>query len=208
MEPETDTQSVTFEQLAALDGLITSTIGETLYHLAAAVPVDRAIVELGSYRGKSTAYLAAGARSGHGAPVWAVDAWSEDVSEWRSSVADRLPSPLLEDFRRQLDSLGLNDRVTAVQSRTVDAARAYDGPPVELLYIDADHSKRAAVSDFMAWRRHLKATAAVVFDDYETDTNPGVAAAVSELQRRGRIVSVRKVADRLAICRPSPKGLL
>jgi predicted O-methyltransferase YrrM len=44
-----------------MDGLITHEIGETLARYSARVPAGEAIVELGSYKGMSTCYLA-GAR--------------------------------------------------------------------------------------------------------------------------------------------------
>ena len=100
-----------FEQLAELDGLISRDVGELLYSFAALVSADQAIVELGSYRGKSTCYLATGAALVNGAPVYAVDAWSEEVSAWRAAVLKALPSPAYEDFTAQLDKAGVRDGV-------------------------------------------------------------------------------------------------
>ena len=56
-----------FDELAELDGLIGRDVGELLYEYATAVESDCAIVELGSYRGKSTCYLATGAIAASGA---------------------------------------------------------------------------------------------------------------------------------------------
>jgi predicted O-methyltransferase YrrM len=192
-----------FDQLAELDGLISRDVGELLHNFAALVPSDQAIVELGSYRGKSTAYLATGAALDYKAPVYAVDAWSEEVSAWRAAVLSTLPSPAFDDFTAQLDKAGVRDGVRVLRSLTTLAADLYDGPPVGLLYIDGDHHREAVLADFRAWRRHLVADAVVIFDDYGVTKNPGVAEAVGDLEYLGELREVdRRMSDRLAIAYP------
>lgn len=191
---------LTFDELAELDGLISRDVGELLYSFAALVPSDQAIVELGSYRGKSTCYLATGAALDNGAPVYAVDAWSEEVSAWRAAVLKALPSPVYEDFTAQLDKAGVRDGVRIIRSLTTLAAELYDGPPVGLLYIDGDHSREAVLADFRAWRRHLAPNAVVVFDDFGVTKNPGVGLAVGDLESSGELIDVDKLkSERLAI---------
>jgi hypothetical protein len=199
-EGQTDVLST--DELAKLDGLIPAEVGEHLLKLAARVPGDQAIVELGSYRGKSTCYLATGARQGNGAHVYAVDAWSEEVSAWRHKVLERLPSPLYADFRAQLSKAGFSDEhVTAVKSLSTMAGDHYGGPPVGLLYIDGDHSMRAAMADLRAWRAHLTDDALVVFDDYAMTQNPGVKAAVGALLESGELADMQEVVARIAVCK-------
>jgi predicted O-methyltransferase YrrM len=193
---------LTLAELAELDGLISAEVGEHLLKLASRVPKGQAIVELGSYRGKSTCYLATGARQGTGAHVYAVDAWSEEVSAWRSAVLATLPSPVYEDFRAQLGKAGFSDEhVTAVKTLSTMAGDHYEGPKVGLLYIDGDHSMRAAVADFRAWRNHLADDAVVVYDDYAMTKNPGVKAAVEALKESGELTDVREVLARIAVCK-------
>lgn len=191
---------LTFDELAELDGLISRDVGELLYAFAALVSADQAIVELGSYRGKSTCYLATGAAIGNEAPVYAVDAWSEEVSAWRYAVLAQLPSPVFEDFTAQLDKTGVRDGVHIIRSLTTLAAELYDGPPVGLLYIDGDHSRDAVLADFRAWRHHLAPNAVVVFDDFGVTKNPGVSLAVGALEASGELTDVDKLkSERLAI---------
>jgi predicted O-methyltransferase YrrM len=197
---------LSLDELADLDGLIPREVGEHLLKLASRVPSDQAIVELGSYRGKSTCYLATGARQGNGAHVYAVDAWSEEVSAWRSKILDRLPSPLYADFRAQISKAGFSDQhVTAVKSLSTMAGDHYEGPPVGLLYIDGDHSKRAAIADLRAWRAHLTDDALVVFDDYAMTNNPGVKVAVEALTESGELADVQEVVSRIAVCKLGSK---
>jgi predicted O-methyltransferase YrrM len=189
-----------FDELAELDGLISRDVGELLHNFAALVPADQAIVELGSYRGKSTCYLATGAALDYHAPVYAVDAWSEEVSAWRAAVLSTLPSPAFEDFTAQLDKAGVSDGVHVIRSLTTLAAEMYDGPPVGLLYIDGDHSREAVLADFRAWRRHLAPNAVIIFDDFGVTKNPGVSLAVGDLEASGELIDIDKLkSERLAI---------
>lgn len=183
--------------LDRLDGLITPEVGAVLYALAREVPAELAIVELGSYKGSSTAYLAAGSRAGHGAPVYAVDAWSPGVTGDRYS-----PVATFAEFEAQLISVGLREHVHPVRGFTAQVAAAYSPRPlVGLLFVDADHSETGVLADVRAWHRHLAPGATVVLDDYGTPRNPGVAAALETLLTEGTLTDLVEVrAARLAVC--------
>jgi len=180
-----------------LSGLIDADQGDVLRRLAAAVPAGRAIVEIGSFKGKSTAFLADGARAGGGARVFAVDPWDLPGNPYGkhgfSAPAVR------EAFESQLKACRLWGRVTPVRAFSVDAAAAYDGPPIGLLYIDGDHEEVAVRADVAAWSPHLAPDHVLVFDDLDTKRNPGVRVVVDELAAR---YTVEKVAVRYGVLRP------
>lgn len=180
---------------ADIRGLITDELGEQLHALAFDVAQGQAIVELGSFEGKSTAYLAAGAlEAGRCVPVYAVDLWDD---ERNVSGKHHFTDPAhRERFIDNLVDAGLAGHVTAVQADTVEAAKRYDGAPVGLLYIDADHREAAVRQDLQAWRRHLAPGAVVAFDDYGTKKNPGVKRVVDRLR-----LPTTVVAERLAVVR-------
>jgi predicted O-methyltransferase YrrM len=159
-----------------LSGLITPRVGMELFRLAQDVSAGTSIVEIGSYRGKSTAFLAAGAPAS--VPIYAIDLWEMlDHREWC-----RYCNPgTLEQFRSQLDSVGFLHRVFAVQMFSAEAAAHYHGPPIGLLFIDGNHSKDACMTDFLSWEPLLAPGAVVAFDDLDTRGNPGVRDAVDEL---------------------------
>jgi predicted O-methyltransferase YrrM len=179
-----------------LPGLVSPQAGRTLVAAAASIAPGQAIVELGSYKGKSACYLAHG---GYTAPVYAVDAWSDKVQDWSRQIK----SATLAEFEANVASVGLTDRITPVQDTTVGAAKSYAGPPVGLLFIDGDHAQKAALADFMAWRRHLANDAEIIWDDFGTRNNPGVGAAVARLLH-GRMRFIDVAAGRLALCTWEP----
>jgi cephalosporin hydroxylase len=168
------------EKLAALEGLISADVGATLADLAAGVPRSRAIVELGSYRGKSTAYLAAGAAVGNGAPVFAVDPWDTPGNRTgRFGFADPATRAA---FMAQLSSVDLLDRVTPLRGFSTDVARHWLRP-IGLLYVDGSHTEADVRADVEAWAPFLEPGAVIAFDDYRTDRNPGVAAVVDRMRK-------------------------
>lgn len=164
-----------------LAGLLNPGIGEALYDLARDVPADHAIVEIGSFRGKSTAFLAAGSRDGHGAHVHAVDPWDLDGNPYGKHGYSA--PEVRTDFERQLRACRLWSRVTPHRGFSTDVARDWT-KPVGLLFIDGDHSEAAVRADFEAWSPHLAPGAVVAFDDYATPRNPGVKSVVDSLPGR------------------------
>lgn len=190
---------ITVDQLDQLEGLITPGIGRVLYDYAVQVEGSQAIVEIGSYKGKSTAFLAAGARSGQGPTVYAVDPWDAQSPPGRDYYRYSQPATRRK-FHEQLAAVGLTDQVTTLQGFSTQVAAGYDGAPIGLLYIDGDHTADAVENDFRAWQHHLDVGATVIFDDYGTPKNPGVAEAVGRIAGHfARGVPVEIQADRLAI---------
>jgi len=74
-------------------------------------------------------------------------------------------------------------RVTFVTAPGSDGPR--DGRPVDLLYIDSEHTRESTIDEFEAWRPALQPGAVVVFDDHGNPDYPGVSEAVRELALAG-----------------------
>jgi predicted O-methyltransferase YrrM len=185
-----------------LDGLIDADIGRALYDLAVEIPADQAIVEIGSYRGMSTCYLATGARDGHGPKVYAVDPWDPAENAW----CPWCEQATFAEWEAQLKAKRLRSRVIAVQALSVDAAEGYRGKPIGLLFVDGNHAREAVLADFAAWHPHLAPDAVVVFDDYLVTKNPGVGEAVTELRQGPLAPEMAIAAGRMAVCTLRPES--
>lgn len=163
-----------------LEGLVPDEVCDLLSTYAQFIHQKYAIVEVGSYKGKSTCCLAAGAREGGRAHVYAVEPW-----DLPGNVTGRFGfarPETREAFDKQVRKAGLEDHVTPIQAFSVDAAKEWDGPEIGLLYIDGDHSEESVYEDFLAWEPHLAERAFVLFDDWGTPRNPGVEAACERLR--------------------------
>jgi predicted O-methyltransferase YrrM len=71
--------------------------------------------------------------------------------------------------------------------------------PVDLLYIDSNHSREIVRASFEHWEPHVGPGGHVAFDDYRNESYPGVHEAVADLGLAGR------TAGRLFIWR-KPEG--
>lgn len=198
------------EDLDALRGYTPREVCEELYHLAAAVPAGEAIVELGTYRGASACWLAAGAQSGEGAHVWTVDPHDLPGERHPTGIyagrTDYTVPEIREHAAAQIASVGLTEQVTMVRGFSTEVATTWTGPRVGLLYIDGDHRQHAARRDFRSWQPHLSRGAVIAWDDH-ADSHPGVPRAVAALVERG-VITEPDVRGRLAITRLAPRRAL
>lgn len=143
-----------------------------LWELASHGPGDGDIVEIGSFVGNSTIYLAAPNRD----RVHAVDPHSPDSMTQVPGSADTSAT-----FRANLERFGVLGRVEYHRMRSTQAAAQWTGPPVRLLFIDGLHTYEAVVSDYLAWQPHLAERHVVLFDDFLW---PEVERAVRDLRRQ------------------------
>lgn len=169
----------TLARLAQLEGLISPDVGIHLAYHAALVPKHQAIVELGSYKGKSTCYLAAGALSGERAHVFAIDPW--DLPGNAGGRFGFNQRNVRADFQQQVQSMGLTTQITAIRGFSWDVAREWKAL-IGLLYIDGSHTERDVTLDWQRWSPFLAKKAVVAFDDYDTKNNPGVKKVVDRLR--------------------------
>src|SRR6185369_8560695 len=166
---------------AALDakGFMPPDEGDALYAAAAVVPAGRLILEVGTYCGKSTLYLAAAARAA-GARVVTVDhhrGSEENQAGWehhdptvvdpRTGRMDTLPF-----VRRNLEDAGVEDVVTLVVGRT-EQVGGWWTTPVALLFIDGGHAEEQAHADYDAWARHVAPGGALLIHDVFPDPADG-----------------------------------
>lgn len=163
--------------LATLEGLISTEMGDALSQLARAVPAGQAVVEIGSYRGKSTCYLAAGAQSGAKGMVYAVDPWdSPGNATGRFEFAH--PRTFVA-FLRQTGEAGFRDAITPIRGFSTTVAKSWPlKRSIGLLYVDGSHLEPDVRDDVAAWSPFLASGAVMAFDDYDTPRNPGVKKVV------------------------------
>lgn len=189
------------QAFSQLEGLISHETGLRLAALAATVPKDQAIVEIGSYKGKSSCYLAKGAQLGKGAHVWCVEAWDTPGNvTGRFGFAE--PSTR-QAFDAQVKSVGLTSQITPVRGMSVAVAPTWDGRPIGMLYIDATHHYKEVKEDFLAWSLWIPAGGIVVFDDahHTKPCNRGVGQFVDELRAGNEWVDWDLDTTPIAICR-------
>ena len=151
--------------------------GRLLYRLASEADPAGAIVEIGSWHGRSTIWLAAGAAAGRGASVVAIDPHQGTYLR-----PDGHSTELT--LRENLLRAGLAPQVEVVVSTSADAAASWSRP-VSLLWIDGDHAYESARRDLDLWEPFVLADGAVALHD--TFVWPGPERVVRE-----RLVATRR----------------
>lgn len=144
--------------VASIEGWLSDAQGCALFRAAAATTGKGLIVEIGSWKGRSTAWLAAGAGLA-AARVYAVDPHTGSREDPEATT--------LAAFRANLTAAGLADLVEPLVMSSAAAARMLDGP-VELLFIDGDHSYEAVRLDAELWLPKLVEGGVVMFHDVTT----------------------------------------
>ena len=150
------------DEIDAIEGWLGLGEGRRLAYLASTVPADQAIVELGSWKGKSTAYLAAGSKFGHRASVFAVDHWVG-----HPELQYLFPDPsttTLPEFLRNMEWQGHLDIVTPISGKTADVGKTWTRP-IGLLFIDAAHEYEGVKEDFRVWSPFVGVGGWVAFHD-------------------------------------------
>jgi predicted O-methyltransferase YrrM len=152
------------------------------------------VVEVGSYRGRSTAALGFGVNAGAGLPVYAV----EPHEPFRGVFGGEFGPADRGYFMRTMAATGLYRHVRLVNVASQHLSDSWP-TPVSLLFIDADHSYAAVKRDFECWRGKLAADARVVFDD-ATDPSDGPGRLVREIVDAG-FLNLEGVVGKMACLR-------
>ena len=163
----------------AAPGFMPTPEGLALFDAAAAYARRGPILEIGSYCGKSTIYLAAAARAA-GQVVVTVDhhrgseehqpGWEYHDPRLLDAATGRLDT--LPSLRATLAAAGLEAHVVVVVGRSADVARLW-GMPLGLVFIDGGHTEAAAVTDYEGWAPWVASGGALAIHDVFPDPADG-----------------------------------
>jgi len=123
------------KRLDDLPGWLSYEEGETLYRLARGCTGRGVIVEIGSWRGKSTTCLGLGSKAGNEVKIFAVDRHTDGT---------------FPDWQQNVEAAGIDDLVTPIKGRSQELAAEFD-EPIELLFIDGAHQYELVRQDFERW---------------------------------------------------------
>jgi MMP 1-O-methyltransferase len=163
----------------AAPGFMPPDEGKALYRAALEAGGAGPFVEIGSYCGKSTLYLAAAARlrdttvvtidhhrgSEEHQPGWAYH--DPALVDPATGSIDTLPV-----LRRTLAEAGVEDVVVAVVGRSEQLAAMW-GRPVSLVFIDGSHTDESAQRDYEGWAPHVAPSGFLVIHDVFPDPADG-----------------------------------
>jgi predicted O-methyltransferase YrrM len=136
------------------------------------------VVEIGSWKGRSTIALALAVRAtGRAMKVVAIDPHLGDNGEFQDE------SETFTEFTRNIERAGVDDLVTPLRSLSHDARPEIADASVAVLFLDGSHRYDDVRTDLADWISALRPGAVMAFND---SSKPGVYRALSEgvLRRR------------------------
>ncbi|MET0459361.1 MAG: class I SAM-dependent methyltransferase [Ilumatobacteraceae bacterium] len=167
---------------AGIDGWMSDDQGRRLYAAAARCPAGGRIVEIGSFRGRSTVVLASAAPDD--VEVVAIDphAGNDRGPQEIEGFADEAATDRAV-FEANLARAGVAHRVRHVASFS-DVAHGAVADPIDVLYIDGAHRYAPARADIRDWGRRVGDGGTLLIHD--SFSSIGVTAAIARELVAGR----------------------
>ena len=186
-----------------VEGWLRDEEAELLIHLTrrAVAESAAAVVEIGSFCGKSTIVLARAAKTvGVDARIYAIDPHQGEVGAADTVTGVERLRPTFEHFLQNIEGAGVADVIEPIRRRS------YEVPwrlPIVLLFVDGLHDYASVARDFFHFEPFLERGGYVAFHDYGDDY-PGVRTfvaglaaddAFNEVARAASLVVLQKVAE-------------
>ena len=151
---------------AGIEGFLSPREAAALYRYAGKVPRGGTILEIGSWKGKSTYCLARGLRNGQ---VLALDPFDASGEEGSAELyaAEAGGSPLRGQFDRTMAKLGVAHRIRVLAGYSRDFVEAV--PQLNLLFIDGDHSIEGCRFDYANFAKFVAPGGYLMFHDFYRD---------------------------------------
>lgn len=147
-----------------IEGFLSPYEAVGLYRLASGLGPDSTIVEIGSWKGKSTYCLARGLRHGRVVAIDPFDAAGEQGSH-EIYITHRGSGPLLDQFTQRMRTLGVADKIEVLQGYSTQFVGQV--PRIDLLFIDGDHSIHGCGFDYLNYAPALAPGGYIAFHDYD-----------------------------------------
>jgi predicted O-methyltransferase YrrM len=142
-----------------LDGWLHDSEGELLYKTAKNCMGSGVIVEIGSWKGKSTSWIGRGSKQGTHTKVFAVD---PHIGSNEHQSGGKVWT--FEEFKQNIQTTGVEDIVVPLVKTSEEAAREFT-EPVEFVFIDGAHEYEYVKQDFDLWFPKVIDNGIIAFHD-------------------------------------------
>jgi predicted O-methyltransferase YrrM len=150
-----------------------------LYELAREASRFGPCLEIGSYCGRSAAYLGLGCRE-NGGVLYSIDHhrgseeqqpgqeyFDPDLVDTQTGLIDTFPF-----FLKTIAAFGLDNTIIPIIAKSAVAARNWS-TPLSLVFIDGGHTFEAAFADYSGWASHIMPGGFLVIHDIFSDPAEG-----------------------------------
>ncbi len=162
-----------------IKGFLAEDEGQALYRYALEASKTGPCLEVGSYCGKSTVYLATACQAGNSV-LYALDhhRGSEEHQKGEEyhdpDLFDQEINSMdsFKEFRKTINQAGLNETVIPIVTSSVIASKQWV-TPLAMVFIDGGHSMEAAMGDYRSWAGHIVQGGILAIHDLFPDPSRG-----------------------------------
>lgn len=197
-----------------LKGFLADNEAFRLYELSKEAAKRGPCLEIGSYCGKSSAYLGIGCQESGGI-LFSID--HHRGSEEQQPGQEYFDPELLDKetglidtfkiFRKAINDLALQDTVIPIVAPSSLVARCWS-IPLSLVFIDGGHTFDAAFNDYNSWSSHLIAGGFLVIHDIFPDPTKGGQAphSIYHLALASGLYTAEPITDTLGVLKRIQAG--
>lgn len=177
-----------------VEGWLTDREGELLYDLAKNCKAKGVIVEIGSWKGRSTIWLGKGSKAGNNVKIYAIDPHIGST-EHKNMFGEVWT---FEEFKKNIREAKVDDIVVPIVKTSESAAREFD-EPVEFIFIDGAHGYDIVKLDFELWFPKVIDEGIMAFHD--TIGWPGPAKVVEKSIYKSKNFKDANIVDSISFGR-------
>jgi predicted O-methyltransferase YrrM len=160
-----ETPALPYARAIKLDGAMPESELAFLHGVALSMPAGALVVEVGSFKGRSSVAICEGLAHVPGAAFVAIDPWQRKSMLNRVLFAEDDPDAD-SIYERFLRNTAPYDFVRPMRTTSLAAAAEFENGSVDWLFIDGDHSLRAVRADIAAWWPKIKDHGVISGHDY------------------------------------------
>jgi len=188
--------------LNEIEGWMSEQQGAYLFNELMNLNIPGDVVEIGSFKGKSTVCLAHAlkANKNNNGKLFAIDPHTGGIAyvEKHPEAIENLNS--LQDFLFNITKYHVHDVVVPLVCRSSDAITFWRRGKIKFVYVDGWHSYEAAYNDIIRWGALVQTGGIIAVDDYSWDE---VKKAVEDA---AKFLSIKEkpliVGDNMAVLKP------
>ncbi len=160
MENISDVRHIVKDIFDKVEGFLEEKEGEFLYNIAKDCKGKKgAIVEIGSWKGKSTICLGKGSKAGNKVKIYAIDPHRDTSTQECYQVKTSY-----EEFKNNIRDAGVDDIIFPILKTSKETAKIFH-EPIEFLFIDSEHDYEDVKLDFQLWYPKVIYTGFIAFHD-------------------------------------------
>ena len=175
-----------FKKILSVEGQISPNECSLLFDLASRVSTA-CIVEVGSYRGRSTAVLALASLMNSKVPVYAI----EPHEEFKGTLGGQFGPEDRREFFKNMLQMGVVEIVRLVNLSSEVVCKGWNRD-IAFLWLDGDHTYEGVKRDFECWEPFVVHNGLIAFHD-SIDPNLGPSKVIAEAISSGTYTQLRQV---------------